>query len=65
MARRAKQAKTGKRVNHAQLMLHISPTLISGLKAAAVEREMTYSALASEWLQKGLAEHEARKAAEK
>jgi hypothetical protein len=46
-------------------MLHLSPALIEGLRSAAVEREMTYSALASEWLQKGLAEHEARKAAEK
>ena len=53
--------KPGKRVDHAQIMLHLSPALIEGLKETAVEKGQTYSALAAEWLQKGLADHQATK----
>jgi hypothetical protein len=60
-----RRKKTGKRVNHDQIMLHLPPALINGLKETAVETGQTYSALATEWLQRGLDEHQASKQSSK
>jgi hypothetical protein len=46
-------------------MFMLPPKLVKALKRAATERHQTYSAAVEEWIEKGLAEHEARKAAEK
>ena len=40
-------------------MFHLPPALIEGLKETAVEKGQTYSALAAEWLQEGLAKYQA------
>lgn len=54
-----RRTKPGKRVDHTQIMFHLPPALIEGLKETAVEKGQTYSALAAEWLQEGLAKYQA------
>jgi len=41
----------------------LPPKLVKALKRAATERHQTYSAAVEEWIERGLAEHEARKSA--
>ena len=42
-----------------------SKALLKALKRAATEKRQTYSALAEEWLEKGRADYDAKKATEK
>jgi hypothetical protein len=46
-------------------MFMLPPKLMTKLRKAAAERHQTYSAAVEEWIERGLAEHEARKAPEK
>jgi predicted transcriptional regulator len=43
-------------------MFSLPPALVKALKRAAAERRQTNSTVVEEWIAKGVAEHEARKA---
>jgi hypothetical protein len=47
---------------HVKLMVMLPAALVKTIKRVAGEKRQTYSAVAEEWLLKGQAEHEARKA---
>jgi hypothetical protein len=44
-------------------MFMLPPKLMAKRRKAAAEKHQTYSAAVEEWIEKGLAEHEARKSA--
>ncbi|MGB8294959.1 MAG: hypothetical protein WCG85_05995 [Polyangia bacterium] len=54
-----------KPLNHDKILLCLPPALLKALKRAATEKRQTYSALAEEWLEKGRADYDAKKATEK
>jgi NAD(P)H-flavin reductase len=54
-----------KAAGHEKILLCLPPKMVKAIKRAAGERNQTYSALAEDWLAKGQAEYEARKAPEK
>jgi hypothetical protein len=46
---------------HVKFMVMLPAALVKTIKRVAGEKRQTYSAVAEEWLLKGLAEHEGRK----
>ena len=46
---------------HIKFMFMLPPALVKAIKRVATEKRQTYSAVAEEWLEKGKADHEARK----
>ncbi len=46
---------------HIKVMFMLPPKLMARLRKAAAERHQTFSASVEEWVERGLAEHEARK----
>ena len=63
-AKRTKQMPR-KPLHHDKILLCLPPALLKALKRAATEKRQTYSALAEEWLEKGRADYDAKKATEK
>jgi hypothetical protein len=47
---------------HVKFMVMLPAALVKTIKRVAGEKRQTYSAVAEEWLLKGLSEHESRKA---
>ena len=54
-----------KATGHVKIMFMLPAGLVRTIKRVSVEKRQTHSAVAEEWLLKGLAEHEARKTTEK
>ena len=54
-----------KATGHVKIMFMLPAGLVRTIKRVSVEKRQTHSAVAEEWLLKGLAEHEAKKADEK
>lgn len=48
-----------------KIMFSLPPALVKALKRIATERRQTNSTVVEEWIQKGVTEHDARKATEK
>ena len=59
------EAMSRKPSGHIKVMFMLPPKLMTKLRKAAAERHQPYSAAVEEWIERGLAEHEARKAPEK
>jgi hypothetical protein len=48
-----------------KIMFSLPPTVVKALKRIAAERRQTNSIVVEEWILKGVAEHNAKKVAEK
>ena len=54
-----------KATGHVKIMFMLPARLVQTIKRVSVEKRQTHSAVAEEWLLRGLAEYETKKAAEK
>ncbi|MGA9654841.1 MAG: hypothetical protein WBV96_13105 [Polyangia bacterium] len=50
-----------KSAGHVKIMFCLPPGLVKAIKRVATEKRQTHSTVVEEWLERGLAEHEARK----
>jgi predicted transcriptional regulator len=54
-----------KTTGNIKIMFSLPPALVKALKRVATERKQTNSTVVEEWIARGVAEHDARKAPEK